>query len=424
MKLLNLEYEKYKLSNGLEVILHQNNDLPLVAVNIWYKVGSANETKGKTGLAHLFEHMMFQGSKNAPKEMHFRLIQQAGGILNGSTTFDRTNYYEKLPSNQLELALWLESDRMGFLLPSLTLEKLENQKSVVLNERLEHYENQPYGLAWEKLLSNLFPQEHPYSWPTIGFSEDIKSFTLEDVYNFFKTYYSAANATLVVAGDFNINYCKDLIEKYFSDLDGNNISEQKFFPLAFLDKNIEVEYQDNVQLERIYLAWISDKALTEDDAVLDLIGELLSDSKNSRLYKKLVFEKEIAQDVSAAQFSSKHAGLFLIVATAKPNKNIAEIKREIINELEALLQSGVNERELLKGKNGIKANFINSFQKIDNIADHLNAYNFFLGEPNSFVFDLSRYESISNEDIKRCVYNYLSKPFVQLTIIPKRKIIS
>ncbi len=188
MDLLNIQYEKYRLNNGLNVILHKDDNLPLVAVNVWYKVGSANEQRGKTGMAHLFEHMMFQGSENVPKEMHFRYIQEAGGNLNGSTNFDRTNYYEKLPSNYLELALWLESDRMGFFLPALTQEKLDNQKGVVINERLERYDNQPYGLAWEIILANLYRKEHPYSWPTIGSIDDISNFSLEEVSSFFRRY--------------------------------------------------------------------------------------------------------------------------------------------------------------------------------------------------------------------------------------------
>ncbi len=190
MQLLNINYEKYQLNNGLEVILYQDKNLPLTSLNIWYRVGSANEVKGKTGIAHLFEHMMFQGSQNVGKEMHFRHIQEAGGTLNGSTNFDRTNYFEKVPSNFMELMLWLESDRMGFLLPALTPEKLQNQIDVVTNERLERYDNQPYGLAWELLTSSLFPENHPYSWPTIGSLEDISNYSLDDVSTFFKTYYS------------------------------------------------------------------------------------------------------------------------------------------------------------------------------------------------------------------------------------------
>lgn len=421
MNLLNIEYEKYKLPNGLEVILHKNNNLPLVAVNIWYKVGSAQERRGKTGLAHFFEHMMFQGSANAKKEMHFRLIQEAGGILNGSTTFDRTNYFEKLPSNQLELALWLESDRMGFLLPALTAEKLANQKSVVYNERLEHYENQPYGLSWEKLLAALFPKEHPYSWPAIGYLDDIKSYSLEDVENFFRTYYAASNASLVVAGNFDANSCKDLVEKYFSEIEGNCLIEQKMFQPPSLEQNVEIHYKDNVQLERIYLAWHSDKAYTNEDAALDIIADVLAGSKNSRLYKKLVFDEESAQDVSAMQISGRLGGFFLIIATAKPGKNIQEIKLDILNELQNLQDKGISDRELLKSINGIKMNFINSLQQIDNLADHLNSYNFYLNEPNSFLFDLSRYEKTDSHSIKTAASKFFSKPFVQLKVVPKIK---
>ncbi len=226
MELLNIEYEKYKLANGLEVILHKNSNSSLVAVNLWYKVGSANDSKGKTGIAHLFEHMMFQGSQNVPKEMHFRYIQEAGGTLNGSTSYDRTNYYEKLPSNFLEMALWLESDRMGYFLPALDEEKLNNQKDVVKNERLERYDNQPYGLAWELLITNLYSKNHPYNWPTIGFLKDITSYTLEDVSGFFKKFYTPNNSSLVVAGDIDLDKTKDFIEKYFGAIEpGAEIEE-------------------------------------------------------------------------------------------------------------------------------------------------------------------------------------------------------
>lgn len=421
MKLLNIEYQKYKLKNGLEVILHQNKNLPLAAVNIWYKVGSSFEKRRKTGLAHLFEHMMFQGSENAAKEMHFRLIQEAGGTLNGSTTFDRTNYFEKVPSNFLELVLWLESDRMGFLLPALTLEKLENQKGVVMNERLERYENQPYGLAWEKLLSNLYPQEHPYSWPTIGYLDDIRNYTLNDVSSFFQNYYSPSNASLVAAGDFEMNFCKGLIDKYFSELKGNGIIESPKISSVKLNNIIEVEHPDNVQLERIYLAWHSDKAFTQDDAVLDTIANILSGSKNSRLHKKLVYEKEIAQDVSAMQISGKLGGIFMIVATAIPNIKTTELKNEIMSEIEKLRIEGADGKELLKTKNGIKSSFISSLQQIDNVADLLNSYNYFLNEPNSFLQDLQRYEIIQNEMIKDTAEKFLAKPYVQLSVIPNSR---
>lgn len=419
MNHLDLAYKKYKLKNGLEVILHQNKNLPLAAVNIWYKVGSANEVKGKTGLAHLFEHMMFQGSQNVPKEMHFRFIQEAGGTLNGSTTLDRTNYYEKVPSNFLEMIFWLESDRMGYLLPALDQEKLNNQKDVVSNERLERYDNQPYGLAWEIIITSLFPQNHPYSWPTIGFMNDIKGYTLEDVKSFFSKYYSPSNATLTVAGDFDESETTELIEKYFSEISTYNNIHRPDSNSPQLNEIKTITHEDNVQLERIYLAWITDKAYANDDAVMDVLGDILAGSKNSRLYKNIVFEKEIAQDVSAFQFSGKLTGMFMIVATAKPNVKLHELKSEIMSEIEKIIKEKVDSNELLKSKNGIKANFISSLQHVDGIADQLNSYNFFVGEPNYFSEDLKRYEIIEEETISKTAEKYLTKPYLELRIIPK-----
>lgn len=422
MDILNLKYEKYKLDNGLEVILHQNRALPLVAVNVWYKVGSSSEVEGKTGIAHLFEHMMFQGSENVPKEMHFRNIQEAGGTLNGSTSVDRTNYFEKLPANYLELALWLESDRMGFFLPALTQEKLDNQKDVVKNERLERYDNQPYGLAWELILTNLYPEGHPYSWATIGFLHDIKGYTLHDVKSFFNRYYSPNNASLVVAGDFESDEAKLLIEKYFSGISSGSNNTQQDVPLFKLKKNKILTHPDNVQLERLYLAWPTVKVFDDSDASLDVLSDLLAGSKNSRLYKSLVFEKEIAQDVSAFQFSGKYGGHFNIIATAKPGNSIDDLKLEIFRELDLLINKGLNKNELIRSKNGIKSGFVFSLQNLEHLADQMNAYNFYIDEPNSFAFDLNRYNSVTENSIINAVENHLKYPFVELRVIPESKI--
>jgi zinc protease len=421
MNLLNIPYEKYKLPNGLEVILFENNSLPSVAVNIWYKAGSANELKGKTGLAHLFEHMMFQGSKNVPKEMHFKYIQEAGGTLNASTSFDRTNYFEKLPSNDLELALWLESDRMGFFLEALDQVKLDNQKSVVLNERLERYDNQPYGLAWEKLISNLYPENHPYSWPTIGYYKDIESYTLEDVRLFFQQYYSPSNATVVIAGNFKVDKTKSLIEKYFGDIKNNGDSATLNFRSIQQDNNKFLSFEDKVNLERIYLAWHSQNAFHVDDAALDILSDLLAGSKNARLTRRLVFELEIAQDVNTMQFSGKYGGHFMIVATAKPGKTLDEIKKIIFEEISILTKENIFLRELERSKNVIKSNFVYSLQNIDTVADMLNLYNFYLAEPNSFNFDLDRYNNVNEEDIKEVTNRYLQNNYVELRIVPERK---
>ncbi|MFN3694990.1 MAG: M16 family metallopeptidase [Ignavibacterium sp.] len=419
MSLFNLTYNKIKLKNGLEVIFYKDSSLPIAAVNIWYKVGSANERKGKTGLAHLFEHMMFQGSENVPKEMHFKYIQEAGGILNGSTSFDRTNYYEKLPSNAIEIPLWLESDRMGFLLSALDEEKLENQKSVVINERLERYDNQPYGLAWEIIVKNLFPENHPYSWPTIGLKEDIESFTLEDVKNFFKSYYSPSNATLVVAGDINETEALNLIEKYFGEIPSYETPDPPA-PVDFqLSETIFIEHMDNVQLPRLYLAFPTVKSYEPKDAEFEILSDILSGSKNSRLNKRLVFDEQIAQDVSAFQFSGKYGGMFMIISTAKPGVEISELKKKIFEELYSISLNVVSDKELTKTRNAIKSNFIASMQNLDNIADHLNHYNFYLNEPNSFEWDINRYMSVQKENIKDICNELLNKNYLELNIIPK-----
>jgi len=419
-KLLKINYEKHKLDNGLEVILYQDKSLPIVAVNIWYRVGSANESKGKTGFAHLFEHMMFQVSKHIPKGEHFKLIQEAGGSLNGSTSFDRTNYYETIPSNYLELALWLESDRMGFLLPALTEEKLSNQKDVVMNERRQRYENQPYGLAWEILLSNLFTQNHPYSWPTIGWMEDIKNFKLDDVINFFKTYYSPNNATLVIGGNFDFDNAIKLVEKYFGEIPSNNSIPNVNTPEQNLEDSKKIIHEDNVQLPRIYLAWHSDKIFGNYDASLDILSDILTSSKNSRLTKSLIYDKQIAQDVNAFQYSGKYAGMFIIISTAKPEIHLEEIKKEIFEQINLLISNGISDEELIRSKNSIKSHYIYSLQKLDVIVDHINHYNFYLNEPDSFMFDLKRYENVTKENVIESAKKFLTNPYVELHIIPKK----
>lgn len=419
--ILKIDYTKFRLDNGLEVILYPDTSLPTVAVNIWYRVGSANEKPGKTGFAHLFEHMMFQGSENVPKEGHFKYIQEAGGTLNGSTSIDRTNYYESLPAESLELALWLESDRMGFMLPGLTQEKLDNQKDVVMNERRQRYENQPYGLTWEILFSNLYSNDHPYSWPTIGWMEDIKKFELDDVKNFFKKYYSPNNASLVIGGNFNINKAKELVEKYFGDIPQNGSAEPVIAVAQKLIENKLVIHEDNIQLPRIHFAWHSDKMFGDDDASLDILADILSSSKNSRLQKALLFDKQTAQDVSAFQYSAKLGGSFIIFATAKPGAALELIKKDILGEIERLIKEGITDDELMRSKNSIKSNYIYSLQKLDTVADNINHYNYFLNEPDSFVFDVERYNKVTKEKVIDTAKRYLQKPFVELQIIPKQK---
>ena len=416
-----VEYKKFSLPNGLQVILYPDKSLPTVSVNIWYGVGSANEKNGKTGFAHLFEHMMFQGSQNIPKEGHFRYIQEAGGTLNGSTSIDRTNYFESLPTNSLELALWLESDRMGFLLPALTKEKLDNQKDVVMNERRQRYDNQPYGLAWELLFSNLFTKDHPYSWPTIGWMEDIKKFELDDVRNFFATYYAPNNASLVIGGNFDNDEAVKLVEKYFGEIPGGKNIPDVSAPIQELKENLKIIHKDYVQLQRLHLAWHSEKLFEERDAALDVLGDILSGTKNSRLQKTLLFDNQFSQDVSAFQYSAKYSGSFIIVSTAKPGVALEKIKETIFAEIDKLINDGIDEEELLRSKNGIKSGYIYSLQKLDTIVDHMNHYNYYLGEPDSFVFDMQRYDNVTSEQIINAAKKYLTKNHVELQIIPKAK---
>jgi len=417
--ILDLKCTKYKLDNGMEVILFQDKSLPIVSVNIWYKVGSANEVKGKTGFAHLFEHMMFQGSENVAKEMHFRYIQEAGGSLNGSTSIDRTNYYETVPSNNLELALWLESDRMGFMLEGLTQEKLDNQKDVVMNERRQRYDNPPYGVAWELIFSNLFDESFPYHWPTIGWMKDIQNYNLDDVKNFFKTYYSPNNAALVIAGNYNEERVMESVKKYFESIPAYPKIPEIKATAKKLEETKKIIHEDNIQLPRLYLSWQSDKMFGHDDAALDVLSEVLGSNKNSRLYKSLVHEKQIAQDVSCFQYSAKLSGMFFIIATAKPGVDLNLIKQEITNEITKLIKAGLTDEELQRTRNSIKSTFIYSLQNIERIADQLNMYNFALNEPNSFTFDLNRYDSLDKEEVSESASKYLTQPNVELHIVPK-----
>lgn len=421
LNLLNINYEKYNLANGLEIILYQNISIPFVSVNLWYRVGSANEVTGKTGLAHLFEHMMFQGSQNVAKEMHFKYIQEAGGNLNASTSFDRTNYFEKLPANELELALWLESDRMGFFLDAIDQTKLDNQRSVVLNERLERYDNQPYGLAWEKIISNIYSDGHPYSWPTIGYSNDIKRYTIEDVRNFFMKYYSPSNAALVIAGNFEPQKTKKIIDNYFAGIQAADKPNSLVLKTSTIPQNKYMVHEEKVNLERIYIAWNSVPAFEFDDAKLDILSDVLTGSKNARLTRKLIYELEIAQDVNSMQFSGKYGGHFMIVATAKPGKSLDEIKKIIFDEINSVTNGTLNDRELQRSKNVIASNFIYSLQNIDTVADLLNLYNFYLEEPNSFNFDLKRYLDSQIQDVTNAANKYLKNNYVELRIIPGNK---
>ncbi len=399
-----LRFEKYKLENGLEVILSEDHRLPMVAVNLWYHVGPANELPGRTGFAHLFEHMMFEGSRHVAGSSHFHLLEAAGASdINGTTDFDRTNYFETLPSNQLELALWLESDRMGYLPDKLDQANLSNQQDVVRNERRQSLENAPYGVVEEALFHKVFPKEHPYYGEVIGSHADIQSAKLEDVRNFFKLYYAPNNASLAIVGDFDPERARELVEKYFGPLKrGEDVPKIKAHtPPISAERRAIV--QDNVQLPRVYLAWLTSPIFKPGDAEADLAASILGGGKSSRLYKKLVYEKQIALDVAANQQSLILGSVFEIQATARPGVKPEDLENVIHSEVEAFRKGGPTAAELNRARNGIESRIIEGLETLGGfggVADRLNSYNHYLGTPDFLAADVARYENASIESVR------------------------
>ena len=407
---LEVPYRQVTLANGLTVILHRDASVPVVSVNVWYHVGSANERPGRTGFAHLFEHLMFEGSKNVPEGAFDTLLESAGGDNNGSTNNDRTNYYEDLPANALELALYLESDRMGFLLDTMSPERVNGQRDVVKNERRQSYENRPYGMASLELDRMLWPAGHPYSWPTIGEMADLTAASYEDVVAFFKKYYTPNNASLVIAGDIDLDRTQALVEKWFGSLPAGPAVEPVAPPAAILTGVTRRTLTDRVQLPQLTLGWLTPPAYAPGDAALDIASSVLSGGKNSRLYKRLVYDMQIAQDVSAYQQSRPLGGSFIIEATARPGKSLADIQKVIDEEIDRLRREPPDAREVQRAINQTEAAFYRSMERVGSYrgkADQLNAYFAAGGSPDYFAEDLARYTSLSPTDIQAAVRRWL-----------------
>ena len=396
-----IQYHKYKLNNGLDVILLEDHRLPLVAVNIWYHVGPANERPGLTGFAHLFEHMMFEGSKYVGEKAHFLYLEAAGAsTINGSTDFDRTNYFETLPSNQLELALWLESDRMGFLLEKLDDRRLENQCDVVRNERRQVIENSPYGLVQEELFHQLFPKDHPYYASIMGSHADIESAQIEDVRDFFRLYYTPNNASLSIVGDINPEKTRALVEKYFGPIPTGKPIPRPSIKTPPITSEKRAIVGDQVELPRVYMAWITDSVFSQVDADCDLTAKILGGGKSSRLYKSLVYDKRIAQDVSAHQSSLALGSVFMIDATAKPGVESQQLENAIREEIEKFRKEGPGQSELERARNTIESGVIRALENFGGFADRLNLYNHFTGDPGYLARDLERYQKATVESLR------------------------
>ncbi|MDX1383382.1 MAG: pitrilysin family protein [Thermoanaerobaculia bacterium] len=390
-----LPIQRHRLDNGLRVVLHRDPALPLVAVNLWYHTGSKNERPGKTGFAHLFEHMLFQGSANVAENEHLRRVQSVGGVANGSTWFDRTNYYETLPVHCLELGLWLESDRMGLLLPAMTEQKLETQRQVVMNERRQRVDNQPYGLASERLSELLYPEGHPYRWPVIGYMDDIAAATLDDVESFFRTYYTPSNATLTLAGDLEPDAAIELVERYFGDIDAGGPAPAPLDTTARLDGDRMEQLEDDVGLARIYQAYRIPGFGEPEWYAADLLATLLTTGKASRLHRDLVHEAELAQSVSCYALPTESGSSFHVVATARPGVEPDTLEAAVDRHLADIAEGGLDEPDLERARNRTLTSYFAELQTLDRRADLLSMFTTFFDRPEGVATEVDRYRDLS-----------------------------
>jgi zinc protease len=420
-QMLKVPVETFTLPNGLRVVVHEDHAAPLVAVNVWYHVGSGREVKGRSGFAHLFEHMLFQGSEHVGDDKHFAIVQDAGGTANGSTNTDRTNYFELVPSNFLETALWLEADRMGYLLPSLTQAKLDNQREVVKNERRQNYENRPYGMSFIRMGELLYPEDHPYHRPTIGYQEDLTAASLDDVKGFFSQWYNPNNACLVVAGDVRPAEVKQLVTRYFADLPAGPKAPPLSPKPATLAADKRDVLEDRVTLPQVTIAWHTVPNWAPDDAALDVATGILGQGKSSRLYQRLVYKEQSAQNVNAFQLSRELAGAAQISATAREGFNLTQMETAIMEEVARLAKDGPTADEMTMARNVTEAQSVFAIQALLGKADRINNYMTFLGKPNLFNEDLERVRKVTAADVQRVVQTYLTKPRVILSTVPNGK---
>lgn len=416
-----IKFTEFTLPNGMRVILHEDHSTPIVAVNVWYHVGSKNEVVGRTGFAHLFEHMMFQGSAHYNNDF-FRPLQEAGGTLNGSTNTDRTNYWEVVPSNFLELALWLESDRMGYLPEAMTMEKLNNQRDVVKNEKRQNYDNQPYGLSQGQIAELLYPKGHPYNWLTIGSLDDLSAASMADVTDFFRRFYVPNNASLVIAGDIDPKQARQMVEKYFGPLKPGPAKVPVKAPQPVIEKEIRASMEDNVSLPRLSLIWMSMPAWAPDEAALDTVSTILAGGKTSRLYKALVYDQQIAQNVFASNQTREIAGQFQIVVTPKPGHTVEEMEKAVDAEVAKFKAEGPTADEMSRAFNSREAQTIFGMQTVGGFggkSDQLNSYATFVGKPDYFQADLERYRKLTPADVQKAANSYLTDKRLVYVVKPR-----
>ncbi len=416
-----IPYKKYVLENGLTVVLHQDKSDPLVHVDVTYHVGSGREDIGKSGFAHFFEHMMFQGSENVEDEQHFKLITESGGTLNGTTNTDRTNYFETVPSNQLEKMLWLESDRMGYFLDAVTQEKFEVQRETVKNERGQNYDNRPYGLLRERLNEAMYPEGHPYSWLTIGYLEDLDRATLADLKKFFLRWYGPNNAVITIGGDFDEEQTLEWVKKYFGPIPAGPAVEDPVYETVTLDADRYISMEDNVAIPLIYMAWPTVHVNHPDEAPLDVLMSILGSGKTSLLYKNL--EKDgVAVNTGAGHGCSELSCLFTLFALPNPQrgKTLADIEYILRASLEEFETRGVEDDDLTRVKADIVSGKIYGLESVSGKVSQLAYYETFRGSPNGITDDIDRYENVTKSDVLRVYDQYIKgKPAVVLSIVPE-----
>jgi zinc protease len=421
---LSVPFTQFTLPNGLRVIVHEDHSVPVIAVNVWYHVGSGREKPGRTGFAHLFEHLMFEGSRHVKEGDFDNLLEAVGANNNGSTNSDRTNYFIDGPSNSLELSLFLESDRMGYLLDSMSPQRVDGQRDVVKNERRQGVENAPYGMAPIVLDELLFPKDHPYHWPTIGYMDDLTAASFEDVVEFFKKYYGPNNASLVIAGDVDTATVKAAVERWFADVKRGPDVGPIVPPVAALTSVTQKTITDRVQLPRLYLAWLTPGSFRPGDAELDVVASVLAGGKNSRLYKRLVYDMQVAQNVSAFQASADLLSTFQIIVTARPGQKLEDLKKVVDEELEKLRTTPPSDREVERAVNGIEAGFYARMERVGGFggkADQLNAYLVRTGEPDYFAKDLARYLVLTPSDVRAAAATYLpADRRVELSVVAQQ----
>ena len=419
---LTLNYTEFRLPNGMTVILHEDHSTPMVSVNVWHNVGSAREQPGRTGFAHLFEHLMFMGSGHVKNGQFDELLEASGGTDNASTSADVTNYWINVPSNALELALYLESDRLGYLLDAMTPQAVDAQREVVKNERRQRYENTPYGMANVTLGEMLYPPDHPYHWPTIGYMPDLTAASYDDVVAFFKKYYAPGNSSLAIAGDIDPAATRKLVEKWFSDVKPGAPVEPITIPGVALTSVQKKTITDHVQLPRLYLAWLTPPFLTPGDSALDILANVLAGGRNSRLYRRLVYDQQIAQEVNARQQSENLSSQFVIEATPRPGHTVEEIKAIIDEEIAKLQNAEPSEHEVQRGVNQFEAGYYSRLESIGGFggkADQLNGYFTRTGDPDYFAEDIARYTSLSPSDMRAVALAFLpADRRVELTVMP------